>query len=331
MGRLERAQARKIAALGLPLGLVGGYLGGRALLRTREMELLPALEADMGTLDIPFGRIAYYHSTQASGAPLLLIHSINAAGNSYEVKPLFDHYAAHRPVYSLDLPGFGFSDRRDRIYTPRLMTDAVHAMVDAIRAVHGNFPIDVVALSLSAEFLARAASERPTHFRTLGLVSPTGFESRLDREGAAGETYGKETVRDIVSFPLWGRVLFDGLVSKPSMRYFLQKTWGAKQIDESLFRYDYASAHQPGAEHAPFSFLAGFLFSTDALTIYKSLTMPVFMCHGIRGDFVDFVKKSEVEGNPHWTIQVFRTGALPHFERLDEVTAAYDAFLAKTT
>ena len=328
----RRTPARRAAFLGLvPLGLAGGFAGGRALRPAGDMPLPPALDADMAYLHIPFGRLVMYRAGRSEGTPLLLIHSINAAGNSYEVKPLFDHYAPHRPVYSLDLPGYGFSDRQDRIYTPRLMTDAILAAVDEIRRRHGHFPIDVLALSLTCEFLGRAASEHPLSFRSLGFVSPTGFETTLERQGQAGETYGKPAVRDIVSFPLWGRGLFDLVASKASMRFFLKKTWGSPDIDQGLLEYDYLTAHQPDAEHVVFSFLSGFLFSRDILTIYKSLSVPVWMCHGVRGDFVDYGRKSEIVGHANWTIQVFRTGALPQFEVLDQVTAAYDDFLARVT
>ena len=326
----RRAPVRRAALLGLvPLGLAGGFAGGRTLRPKREMPLPPALDAKIDYVQIPFGRLALYKAGPSEGTPLLLIHSINAAGNSYEVKPLFDHYASHRPVYALDLPGYGFSERRDCIYTPRLMTDAVLAAVDDIRHRHGHFPIDVMALSLTCEFLGRAASEHPLNFRSLGFVSPTGFETTLERQGEAGATYGKPAVRDIVSFPLWGRGLFDLLASKASMRFFLAKTWGSPAIDEGLLEYDYVTAHQPDAQHVVFSFLSGFLFSRDILTVYKSLSVPVWMCHGVRGDFVDYGRKSEIEGHANWTIQVFRTGALPQFEVLDQVAAGYDAFLAR--
>lgn len=54
--------------------------------------------------------------------PLLLIHSVNAAASAFEVKPLFYYYRGRRPMYALDLPCFGQSDRSDRFY--RTMTDA---------------------------------------------------------------------------------------------------------------------------------------------------------------------------------------------------------------
>jgi pimeloyl-ACP methyl ester carboxylesterase len=110
------------------------------------------------------GRLSYYVAgppRNGPSIPLLLLHSINAAGSAYEVKPLFERYQLRRTVYALDLPGFGFSDRSARRYRPRLMTDAIHAMVEEIRLVHGPVMIDALAVSLSSEFLARAAFENP--------------------------------------------------------------------------------------------------------------------------------------------------------------------------
>lgn len=72
------------------------------------------------------GPLSAYAAGQ--GPPLLLIHSINAAASAAEVRPLHEHYRATRTVFSIDLPGYGFSDRSERDYTPRLMTDAVHAV-----------------------------------------------------------------------------------------------------------------------------------------------------------------------------------------------------------
>lgn len=272
------------------------------------------------------GRLSYY--VTGSGPPLLLVHSINAAGSAYEVKPIYDHYAASRTVYAIDLPGFGFSERSDRKYTPRLMTDAVEEITREIRKRHGPAPIDALALSLSSEFLARAAREESDYYRTVALVSPTGFDRRGPREGPEGSTRAIPWLYSVFTFPLWTRGFFRLLTSRPSIRYFLRKTWGSKDIDEGLFEYDYLTTHQPGARHAPYRFVSGYLFSDDIGRIYKGLAIPVWMAHGVRGDFTDYSGKTLVAAKPNWTIDVFQTGALPHFEVPAEFTAAYDRFLA---
>jgi len=293
--------------------------------------LPPAVSGERRDLHGRAGRLSYYvqgpTNTQSATAPLLLVHSVNAAGSAYEVKPLFEFYRDRRMVYALELPGFGCSERTDREYTPRLMTDAIHVMVAEIRRRHPNAAIDALAVSLSSEFLARAASETSDAFRTLALVSPTGFDGTAAYLGPSGSTRGNPLIYRLVTVPLWRRSLFNLLVSGASIRFFLRKTWGSRHIDEGLAHYDELTAHQDGACHAPYWFVAGFLFSRDISRVYQSLPMPVFMAHGVRGDFTDYRLKSTVEAKSNWTVEVFQTGALPHFEVLDAFTRHYDDFL----
>jgi len=294
-------------------------------------DLPPALQGERREIETKAGRISYYTNAPPAvaedGTPLLLVHSINAAGSSYEIRPLYNHYRASRPVYAFDLPGFGFSERSDRAYTPRLMTNAILAMIDEIRKRHASELIDALALSLSSEFLARAATETPDVLNSIAFVSPTGFDRRGPWNGPAGSTRGKPGLYRAFTFPLWSRAFYRLLTSRRSIRYFLEKTWGSKAIDEGLLDYDYLTTHQPGARHAPYYFVSGFLFSGDITRVYESLTLPVFMTHGVRGDFHDYELKSRIEGRPNWTIRVFETGALPHFEVPDEFVRAYDVFL----
>lgn len=291
--------------------------------------LPPALPGERREIASAAGRLSYYAAAPTRGArtPVLLVHSVNAAGSAYEVRPLYERLRQTRPVYAMDLPGFGFSERSERAYTPRLMTDAILAAAAEIRARHGGAPVDALALSLASEFLARAAAEQPAVFRTLALVSPTGFSARGPREGAPGSNRGMPRFHRVVAARAWRRALFGGLTRRGTIRYFLQRTWGAKQVPEDLVDYDWLTTHQPGAEHAPLYFLSGFLFSADIGRVYRALAQPVWMTHGVRGDFVDYRHQSEFAGNPHWRIDVFPTGALPHFERPDEFTKRYEAFL----
>ncbi len=298
---------------------------------TSNSTLPHALAGERHSFSGRLGVISYYVDgpAQSREAPLLLIHSVNAAGSAYEVRPLYEHYRARRTVYALDLPGYGFSERSDRDYTIRLMTDAILAMAEQIGRRHGRAPIDALALSLSSEFLARAASEAPERFRTLALVSPTGFDRRAPWDGPPGSNRGKAWLYGVFTVSLWSRPFYDFLTSRRSVRYFLQKTWGAKNIDEGLLEYDLLTTRDPGAHHVVYRFVSGYLFSADITRVCESLAMPVWMSHGVRGDFTDYRHKDAFAGRPNWSFDVFQTGALPHFEVPDEFSARNDALLVR--
>ena len=261
------------------------------------------------------------------GPPLLLIHSVNAAASAAEVRPLYEHYQRSRRVYAFDLPGYGLSSRSDRPYSIRLMTGAINAVTSLIREQCGAAACDALALSLSSEFLARASLERPGFYRSLALVSPTGFNAGTPRRGPAGASVGKPWLHRVLRGPGWGGPLFRALTRPAVIRYFLARTWGSKNIDETLWRYDILTARQPGAQHAPLYFLSAMLFAADIQDVYERLELPVWVSHGVRGDFTNYRNLKLLERRPNWTVTVFQTGALPQFEVLEEFCLAYDRFL----
>ena len=291
-------------------------------------ELPAAVDGERSEFASVAGRLSAY--VAGHGPPLLLVHSINASASAAEMRPLHAHYSATRTVFSIDLPGYGFSDRSDRDYTPRLMTDAVHAITAQIRARCGPAPIDALALSLSCEYLARAAAEAPDAYRSIALVSPTGFRGLTPWRGAPGSTRGKPWLYKTLRGPggRWGNAVFRQLTRPGVIRYFLRRTWGSDDIDEGLWAYDVLTTQVAGAEHAPLHFLSAELFSADIHTVYEQLGMPVWMSHGVRGDFTDYRGKGIVEARPNWHFSVFPTGALPYFEVPDDFCTAYDRFLA---
>lgn len=296
--------------------------------RTVPSGLAPALPGSRREIAARAGRVSFY--VAGEGPPLLLVHSINAAASAYEVRPVYERAATARRVYAPDLPGFGFSDRSPRAYTIRLYTDAVHDLLDAIESECGPQPVDALAVSLGAEFLARAAVERPQRIRTLALVTPTGFSRGADRlRGPPGASREIPGLHRFFTFPLWSQGLFDLLVSRRSIRFFLEKTFGSKRIDEGMLEYAYATSHQPGARHAPYAFVSGRLFSRDIRAVYERLSQPVWMPHATRGDFRDFSGAGWLAARANWTVEPLDAGALPYFERPDDFMARYENFLAR--
>lgn len=318
IGRASAATLRFLSAA-IPSGRV----------RALEIMSLPnAVDGERRTAHRRSGSLSYY--VTGAGAPILLIHSINAAASAYEVKPFVEELCAEHRVYAVDLPGFGFSDRSDRRYEAALYVSAIHDMLDEIAAESGSAHVDALALSLSSEFLARAGTQRPETFRTLAFVTPTGFDRRSARRTGSAE--GTREVRGLYAFlnlSFWSRGLYNLLVTRRSIRFFLERTWGSKRIDEGVLDYDYLTAHQPGARHAPYAFVSGRLFSRDARAVYERLTVPILVLHGTKGDFQDFSGIEWTRGRANWDVVPLDAGALPHFERLPEVMARYRPFLAQ--
>jgi pimeloyl-ACP methyl ester carboxylesterase len=297
---------------------------GGAARTSPEPPLAPALVADRFTFD---GVNCY---VAGSGPPLVLVHSVNAVPSAAEMRPLFNRYRESRTVFALDLPGFGLSERSNRHYDPRLMTNALHALVEQVHRRCGTEPIDALASSLGCEFLARAAVERPASWGRLALVSPTGLNGTGSHRGPSGSTRYMPWVNALVRARPWGSALYRGLTKPAVVRYFLERTWGGKAIDETLWAYDVLTARQPGARFAPLDFLSGALFSKDIHSVYEAVTQPVWMSHGTLGDFTDFRGKRLVRDRGNWHTTQFQTGALPYFERPAEFFREFDAFLGGT-
>ncbi len=288
--------------------------------------------------DAKAGQVSFYvdaplcageGSAADDAPPLLLVHSINAAASAHEVKPLFDAYKQKRHTYAIDLPGFGHSDRSDRAYTQDLMVNAILAVVEQIRQNHPKHAVDLLAVSLAGEFAAKVSVAVPESIRTLALVSPTGFAKITATHGPPDADLGKARVHRIISLPVLGQSLYRLLTIRPSIRFFLKKTWGRDQIDEEMFEHAVRLSRTPGAHRAPLYFVAGYLFSADIRSVFKTIEHPVWMSHGVRGDFIDFSQTEGITDKPNWSVTQFDTGALSYFEIPEKFIEAYDEFLAQ--
>jgi pimeloyl-ACP methyl ester carboxylesterase len=311
------------SVLGVPLA----WLGYSAVLINHEVPLPSAISAERRTFaSDTAGELSYYADMSQAGRPLVLLHSINAGSSAYEVRPLFDQYRAHRPVYALDLPGFGFSDRSDREYTPALYAAAIGDFIE--NEVPSSDGVDVVAMSLTSEFAARAALDRPTVVHTLTLISPTGFsgEERQNRTERATRTGTSDRLYRAFTFPLWSQALYDALVSRPSLRYFLERQFTGA-VDEGLIDYAFLTTHRPGAKNAPLYFVSGKLFTnTIRADVYDHLAQPVLVLYDIDPNITfDQLPQTLERGNWH-SAQITPTRGLPHWEQLDQTVAALDRF-----
>lgn len=329
----ERSGAtRALLATGAALVPIAAGIAYSQLAVEHAAALPFAIEADRRTFLSPMaGQVSYYTDESGGERPLVLAHSVNAAASAYEMRPLFEYFRGRRSVYALDLPGFGFSERGDRVYSAEMYTVALLDLLHEIRAEQRG-GVDLVALSLGSEFAARAARQRPEMIRSLALISPTGLsgsahQNRTQRTGANG--VGR-WLRDLLAFPLWSQAGYDALVSRASLRYFLQRSFDG-EVDPGLLEYAWETSHQPGARFAPFYFISGQLFTPNAAeTLYGHVTQPTLVIYD-RDSFVAFDALPDLLGqHANWQARrVAPTAGLPHFERLGDTARALQAFWAE--
>ena len=290
------------------------------------MGLAKAIDANLQEFDLGEGlpRVRCYVDDPglpgSAKKPLVLIHSVNAAPSSMEMKPLFDHYRGSRPVYSLDLPGFGQSPRGDFPYSPTFYARVVARFLET--ALGGQFP-DIVALSLSAEFLARAIVEHEAPVSTATLISPTGVGNRQPRTSQSAQGITGFLARSPLGTPLWR-----GLVSRPSIRFFLGQAFHSGSAPKSLVDYAYVTSHQPSAKFAPFAFLSMALFTPNAVeSLYQLLSVPTFILYD-RDPNIGFERLDELlRMNPAVRAErVEPSLGLPHWEHTERTCDLLDQF-----
>ncbi len=265
-------------------------------------------------------RVAF--TRRGQGPAVLLVHGIHAAAWSYEWRHNVDALARDHTVYTLDLLGFGRSERPSIRYSARLY---VSLLLDFVRDVVGG-PCALVGSSLGAAFVVAVAARDARRFPAVVLVSPVGV-TRL----SSPPTPANDATHALLRSPFAGEALFNALVTKPSLTFFLRQTYAddRKLTGEVLDAY-WRSAHQRGARYAAAAFI-GMQLNLNVREAARRLEQPVLIAWGEQAKEVPKAELEEYrELVPRAEVALFDPcGSLPHDERAAEWNARALAFLGR--
>jgi len=265
-------------------------------------------------------RIAY--TRRGSGPPLLLVHSIHVAASSFEWRGNVDALAQQHTVYTIDLLGFGLSDRPAIRYSARLYLALLADFASQVIVA----PAVLVASSLAAAYAIVLGARDPGRFPALVLIAPTGLV-RLHRAPSTGG----DMARYAVDSPVLGTAVFNAMVSRRSLRTYLERLYvNGGSITEELVEALYTTAHQPGAKYAPSAFLSWHL-NIDVRRALRRLLQPVLL---VWGEQAIETPAEDVRGfralRPDMDIAILDpAGDLPHDERPEEFNEIVSTFLAR--
>lgn len=331
MSKQEKDLIRRIGGmaggLALGAGLFAGYAAYRRLLDPPPPEF--PYTSPFGPAESYrwlFGDISYNHA--GSGQPLLLIHGLNAAACSYEMRKIYEPLSRSFHVYAPDLLGFGLSDRPNLMYTAELYVQLIDDFVrEVIQGRHEQHePVYVIASSLCSAYVIKNAAEHPERYGKLVLICPTGRSTVSDRDSTLGRA-----IYSFFSLPDLGRAAYNALATRASLTYFLkEKTYYDKElVDDEMIDTYYAASHMPSARYAPASFLSGY-FNLHIDQEFASLRQPVLLAWGKQATFTPVEEaNSYLALNPAAQLAVYDDcGVLPHDEKVAEFLPQVESYFA---
>lgn len=240
------------------------------------MELAPGFSRQSLLTDL--GRVAYacggpeITPTHAAPTTLLFLHGFGGGSSSYEWSLVYPAFAAHYHVIAPDLIGWGDSEHPRRNYTDSDYLDLLHTLITHF-AEPG--PIIVIASSLTAGLVIRAAIALPTKLQALILFHPSGLSD-------FGQDFRDTWLAQLIATPGLDQLVYRfGIATEFGIHNFMAQRQFANpdRITPAMVKAYLRSAEMENADCAALSFVRGDL-CFDLVDYLPALTTPTFFLWG---------------------------------------------------
>jgi len=268
------------------------------------------------------GKIRYL--VAGEGKPLLLLHGLYPGASLLEWKNSVETLSKHYKVYTVDLLGFGASDKPKMSYSAYLYASLINSFIDDVIKEKTS----VAANGNSAAFTVAAQSFKPDNFEKLMLINPTGIGS-TDVYSRAADFYCKS----LANLPIIGTLYYLMITSRPMLQYFLHaKCFSVnctpeRETVEKMYYY----AHKGGSNAKyPLASLSARYLNVSIESKIKKIDIPVYAIWGtdcVSNPLENARMLKEI--NPNITLSSFDDGKLlPHVDDSEKFDAACLKFFA---
>lgn len=181
-----------------------------------------------------FGKIHY--SVSGSGAPILLIHSMDNGASSYEYTKIIKTLSKKRTVYAIDLIGFGKSEKPKITYTAYLYVQLLHDFVKEVI----QEDTDIVTSGKSNSFVTMLSMQNSSYLNKLIFINP-GDLIKLSRN----PTTKHAILKYIFETPLIGTLMYTFVSSKSQIKQHFKKYYFSnfKHVSKKFIDAFYESSH----------------------------------------------------------------------------------------
>ncbi len=250
--------------------------------------------------------ISMAYEVHGFGSPVVLLHSMHLGASRREWRPQIEALAKRYRVYTVDLPGYGQSDKPQKPWTAYQYAKALHHFLDDVI----GRPVVLAAANGSADIALVVSKMHPEDFEKLILISPEGIG------------HGFATPQDTAQLkkllmPFYGTQQFLKGTSKQSLRRLSEELFYQKERMPSDF---VKNLHQnarfgAGAQASYAAYVTRF-FAADTKKTFAALDIPFLLIwgeHNMHNSaiYLEHAEKLQEKGQ----FLLFEdTACLPHLE-----------------
>lgn len=259
-----------------------------------------------------YGQINYI--TKGEGNPLLLIHGIGIGASHAEWKNNIDFLSKKYKVYTVDLLGFGNSDKPKISYSSYLYVQLINEFINNVI----KQPVNVIASSNSASIVITAYAFNKSLYKKLLLISPTGMNSK-GKQASNNDFW----LKLLLESPIIGTSIYNVMSSKFFIKKFLKENiydYYSLITNKDIKKYNYFShINGIGNKYVISAFISKYL-NINIKTQIQDIDIPIHIIWGENNKLnpVKNVNKiSELNKNISFTI-FEKTMLFPHIENEKE-------------
>lgn len=264
------------------------------------------------------GKIGY--SVKGNGKPLLLIHNAFPGSSSEIWGKNTEELSKSYKVYTLDLLGYGTSERVNTTYTAytfgKLINDFISDIIQK--------PTAICAVGEGAMFAAVAYKINPDNFKRFILINPNGISDKI-----ADNSDTKK--RKLYELPVIGESIYLYNMTKHRIRdIYNDRLFSSEKSKKYIADNIYVSAHIGGGNNrfVYASYITDFM-NMDIKDYLSEITIPTMVIWGEKCKTNPIANMETIKQLiPNGEFAVFEeTGELPNYENPTAFNSVVKNFL----
>lgn len=267
-----------------------------------------------------FGKVRY--QKKGSGSPLLLVHDLAAGSSNYEYHRLINNLTEKHEIYSIDLLGYGLSDKPSMTYTGSLYEQLIN---DFIMNVIKR-KTSVVVTGESVPFVIMACHNNPDILNKLICINPQNLY--LQNQIPSKQT---QLMKLFLETPILGTFTYHVLTNRIMLEKQFQNQYFCR-LDEIRDKYiaNYLEAAYAGGYNSKYAFASyvGKYMNLNILRELKNINNSILMIGGEKEEDIKTTIDNYKYYNPAIEeVYIPNTKHLPQLETPDEMLEQIKVFL----